>query len=199
MQTKLDLIEQYVYRKFSQDFTGHDYYHMRRVAKMAKHIAEIEGGDLFISEAAGWLHDIGDKKLFEHPDSERKELQHFLTNIGLSHSVTEAIFQAITDVSYSKGHIPKSLEGKIVQDADRIDAIGAIGIARTFAFGGAKDRLIHADEGEEKRLASIQHFHDKLLRLYQLMNTDRGRAIAKDRHEFMEGFLDQFYEEWGGR
>jgi len=194
---QLAKIHDYVYRLFHDDTTGHDYYHMRRVAKMAKFISSEEHGDTFICEAAGWLHDIGDKKLFDTPDEAVKEMNTFLKDIQISNHEIHQIQVAMKDVSFSKGaKTPTTLEGEIVQDADRLDALGAIGIARTFAFGGARNQLIHHPDKHPN--TSIQHFYDKLLLLKDKMNTSTGKSLAMKRHTIMMEFLDHFYEEWEG-
>jgi len=192
---QLAKIHDYVYVLFHDDSTGHDYYHMKRVAKMAKFISSEERGDTFISEAAGWLHDIGDKKLFNTPVEAIKEMNTFLRDIQISDHEIHQIQVAMKDVSFSKGDkTPTTLEGKIVQDADRLDALGAIGIARTFAYGGARNQLIHHPDKQDK--TSIQHFYDKLLLLKDKMNTSTGKSLAMKRHIIMMEFLDHFYEEW---
>lgn len=192
--TGLNAIRDYVYKLFHDDATGHDYYHMERVARMAKAIAREEGADLFICESAAWLHDIGDKKLFSRPKQARSEMDVFLKKIGSDRTTIEQINEAIKDVSFSKGSTPATLAGKIVQDADRLDAIGAIGIARVFAYGGTREQLIYHDDKPED--TSIQHFYDKLLKLKGLMNTESAKEIAQKRHIFMENYLNQFYSEW---
>lgn len=192
--TGLNAIRDYVYKLFHDDATGHDYYHMERVARMAKAIAREEGADLFICESAAWLHDIGDKKLFSKPEQARSEMDVFLKKIGSDRTTIEQINEAIKDVSFRKGSTPATLAGKIVQDADRLDAIGAIGIARVFAYGGTREQLIYNDDKPEN--TSIQHFYDKLLKLKGRMNTETAKEIAQNRHIFMENYLNQFYSEW---
>ncbi|RKQ13961.1 HD domain-containing protein [Oceanobacillus bengalensis] len=190
---QLTRIKLYIEELFRKDASGHDFEHMKRVAKLAKEIAIDEGADVFITEAAAWLHDVGDYKLFDDPDRALQELSSFLQSLSLTDREINDIENIITKISFSKGNIPETLEGKIVQDADRIDAIGAIGIARTFAFGGAAGQLIYH---EKNKNTSIQHFYDKLLTLAELMHTEKGREIAKERHHFMEEFLEQFFTEW---
>lgn len=187
-------IEQYTRGLFQHDATGHDFYHMKRVAQMAKQIAVEEKANVFICEASGWVHDIGDYKLFTNPKVELTKLATYFKTIHLTDEEINQIYIAIKDVSFSKGEIPVSLEGKIVQDADRLDALGAIGIARTFAFGGAKGQSIFNDAN--KKGTSIQHFHDKLLKIKDLMNTKTAKQIAQKRHQFIEKYLEQFYSEW---
>ncbi|WP_188453905.1 HD domain-containing protein [Virgibacillus oceani] len=193
-EKQLKSIREYVKNIFQDDATGHDYFHMKRVAKVAKLIAEKENADSFVTEAAGLLHDVGDHKLFNNPSAVLDEMYLFLKSIHVQDDDIEKIKIAMKDVSFSKGNVPVTLEGKIVQDADRIDAIGAIGIARTFAFGGAKGQLIYHDAHNES--TSIQHFHDKLLKLKELIHTTTAKKMANERHAFMEAFLKEFHREW---
>ncbi|WP_249871824.1 HD domain-containing protein [Oceanobacillus saliphilus] len=192
-EKQLSRIREYVRQLFHDDATGHDFFHMERVANMAKQIAEAEKANLFICEAAGLLHDIGDQKLFSNPNKAIDDMGIFLNSISMSSKEIACIKRIIKDVSFSKGEIPDQLEGKIVQDSDRLDAIGAIGVARTFAYGGANNQMIHHPELTS---TSIQHFYDKLLKLKQLMNTDTAKEIAEERHRFMETYLKQFFHEW---
>ncbi|MBY7143530.1 HD domain-containing protein [Virgibacillus sp. NKC19-3] len=189
----LQAIKEYVHTLFYDDVTGHDYFHMERVARTARKIAEQEYADLFITEVSAWLHDIGDAKLFSDSEKAMEEMVAFLKTIELSSSEIMNINTAIKDISFHKGNAPVTLEGKIVQDADRIDAIGAIGIARTFAYGGAKKQFIYHRDFHD---TSIQHFYDKLLKLKDLLYTTTAKEIAHERHVFMEQFLEQFYKEW---
>src|SRR5690625_3681836 len=188
-------IRKFIYSKFHHDETGHDFYHMARVAEMAKLISISENADSFICEVAGWVHDIGDHKLFNHPNEEIEKMKVFLKSIHINNKQIAQINDAIKDVSFSKGNLtPKTLEGKIVQDADRIDAIGAIGIARTFAYGGAANQLIY--DPESNKNTTIHHFYEKLLLIKDQMNTNYAKQIAEERHQFMQLFLEKFYDEW---
>ncbi|MFC2948347.1 HD domain-containing protein [Virgibacillus sediminis] len=188
-------LSNYIFHLFRDDPTGHDFFHMKRVAATARKIAEHEGADPFIAEAAGWIHDAGDDKLFKDPQQASEKAFIFLHSLGIPSKTIEDIEKAYKDTSYRKGLIPSSLEGKIVQDADRIDAIGAVGIARTFAYGGANGQLIY-HEGEKAN--SVQHFYDKLLHLKDTLHTETAKKIAFERHEFLEKFLEQFHLEWQG-
>ena len=190
---QLEAIRDYVFTFFHRDVTGHDFDHMKRVAIMAKKIAEDIDADSFICEAAAWLHDIGDRKLFSNPEEAIKKMNIFLASISIEERQINEINRIIETVSYQKGLIPDSMEGQIVQDADRLDAIGAIGIARTFQFGGANEQMIY-QPGQSN--TSIEHFYDKLLNIKNLMHTDYAKEIAEERHMFMEAFLKQFYHEW---
>lgn len=193
-EKQLNAIRHYVYNIFHNDVTGHDFFHMKRVASLAKYIAKEENANEFICEVAAWVHDIGDHKLFADPSRELGKLQDFLTSLDMTKKQINQILFAVKDVSYSNGkQFPDTIEGRIVQDADRIDAIGAIGIARTFAYGGANNQLIHHNDQQH---TSIQHFYDKLLKLKNLMHTDTAKEVALERHIFMENFLEQFLKEW---
>ncbi|UOR12514.1 HD domain-containing protein [Halobacillus amylolyticus] len=194
MSSLLASIQNYVHEHFDNDPTGHDYYHMERVARWARLIAEREGADPFICEVAGWLHDIGDAKLFANPKEAKENVLCFLSEQGINEASCNQIKIAMEDVSFSKGTIPKTLEGKIVQDADRLDAVGAIGIARTFAYGGAHGQLIHREQIETA--TSIQHFHDKLLKITALIHTSSARREAEKRHQFIVEYLERFSYEW---
>ncbi len=175
---------------------------MERVANVAKGIAKQEGGDPFIAEVAGWLHDVADAKLVDDQASAVEEQNRLLESLIESKDLVFSIETAMKDISFRGKHkTPETLEGKIVQDADRLDAIGAIGIARTFAYGGKAGQLIYSTptEGEDIKdnNTSIQHFYDKLLLLKDLMNTETAKKMAQERHEFMQRFLEEFYSEWG--
>lgn len=192
---QLDAIRLYAYKQFSDDTTGHDFEHMQRVARMAKEIAEEESSDPFLSEAAAWLHDIGDRKLFTDPKRAIKTMNEFLDSIGLSDTHKNEINHIISTISFNGGKTPLTLVGKIVQDADRLDAIGAIGIARTFQYGGANNQLIYKQGATN---TSIQHFYDKLIKIKETIHTPYARKIAEERHKWMVNFLEQFHREWEG-
>ncbi|MBI3133077.1 MAG: HD domain-containing protein [Bacteroidetes bacterium] len=196
--------------EFAGESTGHDWFHLERVWKNAKLICLAEGGDSFICELAALLHDIADHKFVENPDEEaERRINALLGNLG----VDQPTIQKVTDIvrhSSFKGGIENKMtlkEGLIVQDADRLDAIGAIGIARSFAYGGKSGSLIYdpgippstfksAEEYMASRTHTINHFYEKLLRLKDKMNTKTGKELALQRHQYMEGFLNQFYKEW---
>jgi uncharacterized protein len=190
---------------------GHDWFHMERVWRTAIFIREKEGaGDLLTIELAALLHDISDAK-FNGGDEEKgsRMAGDFLLQQGVSQERIDHIQSIIKHVSY-KGGFPQdqisSMEFRIVQDADRLDAIGAIGVARAFNYGGFKNRPIHDPEKELQEYAdssayhksdapTINHFYEKLLKLKDLMNTPTGKALAEERHQYMLDFLDQFYRE----
>ncbi|GIO28411.1 HD domain-containing protein [Ornithinibacillus bavariensis] len=191
---QLEAIQAYCQELFGKDSSGHDFFHLKRVARLAEDIAKEEKADQFISITGAWLHDVGDHKLFQDPMAALAKMDEFLRSIHLSEEQILAIHEAIVNVSFSKGKIPSSIEGKIIQDADRIDAIGAIGIARTFAYGGSKGRLIYHEEKKEG--TSVQHFYDKILTLKDTLHTEAAKRLASKRHAFVELYLEQFFEEW---
>lgn len=206
-------LEEQLKSEFSGESTGHDWFHIDRVRKNALLIGQQEEANLFIVELGALLHDIADHKFVENADEvARKRTVELLTNVGLPTDQMEAVWHIVAHCSFKGGGTNKmeSLEGKIVQDADRLDAIGAIGIARTFAFGGKFGNEIYhpevgpstfknAEEYREKRTHTINHFYEKLLLLKDGMNTKTGQELAENRHAFMEGFLEQFYAEWEGK
>ena len=187
-----DVIDQaitYITTLFTANSDGHDAAHSLRVYRNAMRIAEAESGcDPGVVALAALLHDVDDHKLFMTENNENA--RRFLASHGIDEKTSDRICRAINSVSFSQnaGRTPDTLEGQIVQDADRLDAMGAIGIARTFAYGGSHGRPLED---------SVQHFYDKLLRLKDLMNTEIGRAMAAERHAFLESFLDEYARETG--
>ncbi|MCF8381112.1 MAG: HD domain-containing protein [Bacteroidales bacterium] len=190
---------------------GHDWWHIYRVWNTTKLILKTEKADALVCELGALLHDIADHKF--HDEGEEKGVNlalQFLKEQGLEDEKINAILDIIRNVSFSKNiHAKKShsIELQVVQDADRIDAIGAIGIARTFNYGGFKNRKIYDPEIKPKEFKSaneyvksdaptINHFYEKLLLLKDLMNTESGKKIANQRHQYMLDFLDQFHKEW---
>jgi len=208
---QLAQIRQHVRQKFQHEGTGHDWHHIERVTRNALHIAQTEGGDPTLIEIASLLHDIDDHK-FNGGDLEAgaRTAEKLLRELEVDDAVIEQVAHIIATVSYKGAlvhSIPASLEGQIVQDADRLDAIGAIGIARAFAFGGSKNRPLYEPEqhpelhdNAQAYISSgthtINHFYEKLLLLKNKMNTPTGKKLAMERHAFMEKFLQQFYSEW---
>ena len=187
MQNISDAAADYVRALFEGNADGHGYDHAMRVYGNAMLIAETEPtADRHIVALSAILHDADDHKLFQTENN--ANARRFLEEQGEDPEVTERIIEAINSVSFSKnkGRKPETLEGRIVQDADRLDAIGAIGIARTFAFGGKHGRSLES---------SIGHFHEKLLLLKDLMNTDKAKELAEARHAFMEDFLREWNAE----
>ena len=183
---------------FAGDASGHDYDHTLRVYHMATRLALEEGADLQTVQLAALLHDVDDRKLSPDTCNGKLRAMSFLKENGVNNEKTQEIIDIISRISFSAQlPPPESIEGKCVQDADRLDAMGAIGIARTFAYGGSRGRRMHDPELLDTN-ASVQHFYDKLLRLKDTMNTATGRRMAEERDRFMRLFLEQFYEEWRG-
>ena len=196
----------FVKDKLSGEGSGHDWFHIERVYNIATYILEKEGGDEFIVKMASLLHDIDDWKFSENKNT----TIDFLKSLNIDDEYINKIVTIINTMSYKGGVVDSTqhtLEGKIVQDADRLDAIGAIGIARTFAYGGNKNRVLYdpsikpmeynsTEEVKNSNNHTINHFYEKLLKLKDLMNTDTAKQIAKERHRFMELFLDEFFYEW---
>jgi uncharacterized protein len=208
-------IERYVRHELGGESSGHDWHHVNRVRNVALNIARGEGANLYLVEITALLHDIGDPKLHDGDTTVAPKLIGAkLDEIGVIDPDKSEMMYIIGNMSYSKslgGEEPnKSLEFKCVQDADRLDAIGAIGIARCFAYGGHKGRLIHNPDftpRKEMTVAeyrgnegtSVSHFYEKLLLLKEKMNTTTGRRLADERHAFMELFLNNLYRECDGK
>ena len=186
----------YVKTFFEKDFSGHDYYHTFRVYKIATNIAKTEECDSERVKLTALLHDVDDYKISPTTTENLDNARSFLTSHGKSSSYIDKICYDIKNLSFSKNIDSSvlSIEGKIVQDSDRLDAIGAIGIARTFAYGGANGKVLY--NPDTKKDSTIKHFYDKLLKIESLMNTNYGKTLAKERTIFLKTFLDQFYKEW---
>ncbi|MFM6975918.1 MAG: HD domain-containing protein [Sphingobacteriaceae bacterium] len=192
---------------------GHDWWHIYRVWKSARQLAKTEEVDLVVVELGALLHDIADSK-FHNGDEEigPRKAREFLTSLSVEEPIIEHVAQIIAHISFKGGKEAqafKSPELDVIQDADRLDALGAIGIARTFSYGGYKNREIYnpeiepnlnlsKEEYKNSTAPSINHFYEKLLLLKDRMNTASGKAMAQQRHQFMENFLEQFYQEWQG-
>ncbi len=200
--------------QFENDSSGHDWFHIERVWRNAKAIAKKENADIFLTELGALLHDIADHKFVDDFRKESsKRTNELLSPFHLSHDTITSVQHIVLHTSFKGGigkNEMKSLEGKIVQDADKLDAIGAIGIARTFAFGGKFGHILFDPEVlsiEHKTLESYQknrshtinHFYEKLLKLKDLMHTETAKEMAKSRHSYMEAFLEQFYSEWDAK
>lgn len=209
----IEQAERYVRNELGEDATGHDWYHVDRVRRNAIHICNQEKtGDPFIIEMAALLHDISDEKLNESAEKGEEKLESFLQSISLPTEAEKHIKQIIASISFKGGSITElhSVEAKIVQDADRLDAIGAIGIARAFAYGGKKGQPIYnptinvrgkmsTKEYRKGKSSSINHFYEKLLKLKGLLNTKTAQEMAESRQKMMESFLLQFSHEWNGQ
>lgn len=209
---QLVLVAQYAQRVLEKDASGHSMDHIERVVKMAQRLAESETCDYFLIVASAYLHDVTDDKLVPDVAEARRELQAFLASIEVTSVQIASIFYIIDHVSFSAsiGKKPEALtiEAQIVQDADRLDAIGATGIARTFYYGGHTGHKIYDPEVPPRELKSkseyrvnetvINHFYEKLLLLPERMHTRLARQIGQERKGVMEVFLAAFMKEWQG-
>ena len=205
---------QFVKATLAQAEGGHDWFHIERVYKNAVLIAASENCDLEIVQLGALLHDIADSK-FNNGDESigPKTARTFLESEKVAPATIDHVIAIIENISFKGGKVERqfsSIELDIVQDADRLDAIGAIGIARTFNYGGFKNRAMYnpeiapnltmtKDEYKNNEAPTINHFYEKLLLLKDKMNTTTGKQIAQDRHRYMEDFLEQFYAEWEGK
>ena len=204
---------EYIKQEFSDDSSGHDWWHIYRVWKNAVTICQHEKADAFIVELAALLHDLDDWKFNDMGDETPLRAKAWLDSCGVEISTADKVCEIIMHISYKGAGVEnkmKSLEGLIVQDADRLDAIGAIGIGRAFAYGGYKNRPMYDPEStpqmhatfeqyKNSKSATINHFYEKLLLLKDMMNTNSAKRIAEQRHEVMVNFLDQFMNEWEGK
>lgn len=211
--TIIDKTCRFVEEKLAGDGSGHDWWHIFRVWNLAKNIATQERANLRIVELSALLHDIADWKFHDGDETKGPQMaEAFLTENKIEQEVIDPVVEIIASISYKGAGVPtpmKTLEGKVVQDADRLDAIGAMGIARTFAYGGHKNRLIYHpaekpvmhqsfEDYKKNEGHTINHFYEKLLLLKDRMNTPSARQLAEKRHQFMQTYLDQFYKEWDG-
>ena len=208
-----ELIKQaqiYVRDKFEYEFSGHDYFHTLRVFKMATRIAQNEGAELEVVQLSALLHDVDDRKISPETYQTQSNARNFLSSNGVDDETIDNICKIIREISFgSNDAVPTSLEGQCVQDADRLDAIGAIGIARAFAYGGNHNRhMYHPDikpnlnmtkeEYRNSESTTINHFYEKLFKLSALMNTKTAIEIAKEREAYMQEFVSKFMVEWEG-
>ncbi len=203
----------FVKKELSGAETGHDWFHIDRVWKLSTRIAETENVDLFIVELGALLHDIADSKFYDgNEEIGPQKAKEFLKSLEIENNIIEHIVNIIRNISFKSSNNEQkfnSMEFQVIQDADRLDAIGAIGIARAFNFGGYKNNEIYdpeikpvifmsKEEYKKSNTTTINHFYDKLLLLKDKMNTEAGKNMAKKRHDFMEKFLYEFYNEWNG-
>ncbi|MFT7345443.1 MAG: hypothetical protein ACI9XP_002038 [Lentimonas sp.] len=211
MEELLLKIENHVKKVFEIDATGHDWHHIDRVRKLALEIGKKEGADLQIVEIGALLHDISDHKFNGGKLNEGGNVAaNILRDCGMVEANIERIKTLVDNISFKGAHHDQGsldLETQVVQDADRMDALGAIGIARAFAYGGNKNRPIYQPDVKPKdhqsfeeyaydKSHTINHFYEKLLLLKDKMNTNEGKRIAEQRHLFLETYLHQFYQEW---
>jgi uncharacterized protein len=206
--------EEHIKNKLSGEGSGHDWWHVYRVWKNAIHIGKHENVTLFVVQLAALLHDISDWKFNDGDDDIGPKLaREWLEKMQVEEAVISHVCEIIKEMSFKGAGVRtpmRTKEGMVVQDADRLDAIGAIGIARTFAYGGHKNREIYNpnvkpelhdsfDKYKNGTGPTINHFYEKLLLLKNLMNTKTAKKIAEERHKFMEQFLDRFYKECDGK
>jgi uncharacterized protein len=205
--------EQYVRETLRNSESGHNWFHIERVWKNAKHIGQSENVNMLIVELAALLHDIADSKFYNGDETIGPRMaRHFLQEQGVDDSIIDHVIKIMENMSFRSGYDQPSFvseELQVVQDADRLDAIGAIGIARAFHFGGYKNREIYdpaippdlnmtKEAYKKSKAPTINHFYEKLLLLKDKMNTATGKKMAQERHIFMEKYLQQFYTEWNG-
>lgn len=207
----LEQTAEHVRQLLAGDSSGHDWWHIERVRAMALAIGRCEGADLYVVELAALLHDIADWKFHGGDDAlGPRRAAEWLSALDVAPAVIERVSEIIRQISFKGAQVATpmpTLEGQVVQDADRLDAIGAIGIARAFAYGGHAGRALYdpsvAAEGHASFEAykknsgpTINHFHEKLLLLKDRMNTPTARRLAEGRHQFMVDFLQRFHAEW---
>ncbi|MDD4476598.1 MAG: HD domain-containing protein [Patescibacteria group bacterium] len=206
---------EFVKKKLYNEATGHDWYHVERVWKMAKRLQIEEGGDLELIELTALLHDLGDYKQYEFNEFKGSLVLHGMMDVmGIEPKKQEKILQIVSEAQYNgdETKTPKTIESRIIQDADWLDALGAIGIARTFATGGRIKRMIHdpkrkprkklskADYQKRKQEGtSFNYFFEKVLKLPKMLNTKTARNIAGQRSQFLKKFIKEFLEEWEGK
>lgn len=206
---EIEIIKKGIKELLENDASGHDYYHSLRVYKNAMKIADKENCNKRMVALASLLHDVDDVKLFCTEDYENA--RKIMLSAQIDEPTIENVVEIIKKISFrgTESMIPDTIEGKVVQDADRLDAMGAIGIARAFAFGGNKGRCMHnpevpvclemdANEYVENEGTTINHFYEKLFHLKEMMNTKTAQEIARNRDEFMREYLKRFLEEWEG-
>lgn len=150
--------QEYIKETFLREGTGHDYYHIERVVINSRKILQTEKADGFLVELAAWLHDLGDHKLHNGVDKSEELINAFLNSLVVEQPIIDRVIEIVSQVSFSKGNRPSSIEAEIVQDADRLDAIGAIGIARCFAYGGSKHRILYSPDEKEKKVQAYNTF-----------------------------------------
>lgn len=203
---------EYVKQIFANDCSGHDYHHTMRVYRLAVQIAKQENADMQIVQLAALLHDVDDAKLSPETYTTKKNAVDFMESNGVDDKMIETVCKIIEEVSFvgTDSVVPSMVESKCVQDADRLDAMGAIGIARTFAYGGSKGRKIYDPEikplvnmskeeyRQNQNSTSINHFYEKLLLLKDMMNTETAKRMAEHRQAVMEAYLEEFMAEWEG-
>lgn len=213
-RSPIEAAELFVKDRLSTEGTGHDWHHANRVRATSLELQAVEGGDPLVIELAALLHDVGDRKVINAPEDDPTIAESFLYASQLGRTTIDAVMYVIGNMSFSKSldapKIERPLELQIVQDADRLDALGAIGIARAFAFGGSRGRLLYDPDAEAQEFTSseayknsqgstLHHFDEKLFHLKDTFNTAGARTIAAERDAFMHDFYDRFIREWHGQ
>jgi len=210
-QQVITAIEKYVRSIMQKDSSGHDYWHIDRVRKIALKIGKKENADLFVVELASLLHDIDDWK-FKKGGQRVKKVKSLLSQLSVEQKVINNIINIIKNVSYKGSKVKRRLrtiEAKVVYDADKLDTLGAIGIARIFATGANRERVLYNPEiplskkvGDYRKrdsYSSIHHFYDKILTLKNTLNTKTAKKMAEPRHKYIKQYLNQFFKEWKGK
>lgn len=213
-ETIVERIAEKVKKDLKNEASGHDWWYVYRVLKMAKRIAKEESADILVVQLAALLHDIGDLKFHYGDDTVGPRMaRRILSKQGVSEEIIDHVFEIIQTAPFKGAGVRtkmRTIEGKVVQDADRLDAIGATGIARAFAYGGYRNQPIYnpnqkpvlhrtKEEYLKSKSPTINHFYEKLLLLKDRLDTKTAKTIAKERHKFMEKYLKRFFEEWEGR
>ncbi len=209
----IEQTQKFVRQRLEGDGSGHDWWHIERVRNMAVTLGREENADLFIVELGALLHDIADWKFHDDLEAGPRAAREWLESLNAEPSAVDHVHEIVRDISFKGAGVKtdmRTLEGRIVQDADRLDAMGAIGIARAFAYGGHKNRVMHDPSQKPERHetfaayrknagATINHFYEKLLLLKDRMNTASAKRMAEERHRFMEEYLERFHREWEGQ
>lgn len=206
--------EKFVHDKLIDESTGHDWWHAHRVRGNARLINKTEKGDWFVIELACLLHDIGDRKVINKKNDDYNIAYNFLLAQSVNREVIKSVIYIIKNISFSKSlsnkFVDKSIELQIVQDADRLDALGAIGIARTFAYGGSAKQVLYdprikprknmsSEEYKSHKTTTLNHFEEKLFLLKNLLNTNSAKEIADERELYMKDYISRFLDEWSGK
>lgn len=207
----MEAAERFARSELENDTSGHDWWHIHRVVRMAERLAREEGANAYVCTIAALLHDVADEKLNESKESGLRKVGDWMEAQPMEPEDREHVLEIIANMSYNAGANPpmRTLEGQVVQDADRLDAIGAIAIARTFVYAGWKGHPIYDPripprdsmtpaEYRQGKSTAVNHFHEKLLKLKDRLNTPSAKRIAEERHRYMQAYLERFMQEWEG-
>lgn len=213
-QQLIDRTVEFVKQRLAGAEGGHDWWHVYRVWKLSITIGKLEGADMLVVELGALLHDIADAKFNDGNEDLGPEMtKQFLVHQGVDPKIIDLVEAIVRDISFKNtfsGEVSRSKELNVVQDADRLDAMGAIGIARTFNYGGYQGNVMYdphlpprvnmtKEEYKKGKSTTINHFYEKLLLLKDTMNTATGKRLAEERHQFMLTFLETFFQEWEGK